>query len=69
MYNGCIYTVFLTFQEFDSIGLVIHTEKSEFIPKQQMNLDKEKEHNIMRYHTLLSRLYTRFYIYENHTAN
>ena len=35
-YNSCIDTVLSTFQEFDSLGLVIHPEKSEFIPKQRI---------------------------------
>ena len=35
-YNGCIDTVLSTFQEFDSLGFVIHPEKSEFILKQRI---------------------------------
>ena len=35
-YNGYINTVPSTFQEFDSLGFVIHPEKSGFIPKQRM---------------------------------
>ena len=35
-YSGCIDSVLSTFQEFDSLGFVIHPEKSEFIPKQRI---------------------------------
>ena len=35
-YEGCVNSVLATFKEFDNLGFVIHPEKSEFLPKQQI---------------------------------
>ena len=35
-YEGCVNTVLSTFRQFNDLGFVVHPEKSEFFPKQQI---------------------------------
>ena len=35
-YEGCVNTILTTFRQFNDLGFVVHPEKSEFIPKQNI---------------------------------